>query len=314
MPHRTDFANFFDTWGTHYISGIHVGGAYDFYMKFENRNYTSTQEIDAKVSAAYLGLSASNSTAISQAMRSLADRQELTVTCYGGLSVPQDWSQLALWQEAVRRNPGPMSFYGDQFQGLTQIYKLVSDATCQDALKEQWKTYCASKMLRIPGIGQVVTSLNIGADKDESKAIATAKAGGFEVIPVDMNEGAKGPFIFIGKKFGDGEAEKPLLDLVAVTGSANVEAPADYYRYPTDLNRGVGGEFIYLCSTADSAGRELLLPIRNISAESFDEKKNSDFFLLNRGLIAVSEAGSHDPLDMNRGAHGKWVYVTFTRA
>ena len=313
MTHGTDFTSFFNTWGTHYISGIHVGGVYNFYMKFESTSYSTTMDIDQKVSATCAVLQGGNETDISAAMNGLSSRDEVNVTAYGGIDEPIDWTDLAQWQIAVRANPAFSQFYGTNMEGLTPIYTLVSDNAGKTALKHEWDNYCSANKLVLSGIGTVVTALNIGCDDDAQKANTQASNNGaFNVIPVDLNEGAGGPYIFIGQKYGNADTEKPLLDLVGVTGSQNVQAPAGYYKYPTDLNKGVGGAYIYLCSTCDPTGRELLLPIRNVGVESYSDKRDPAFFTA-RGLTVVSEAGSSDSLDMNRGAGGKFVYVTFTR-
>lgn len=304
MPHGTDFTRFFGRWGTHYISGLHVGGSYNLYMKFLSSGYKSVEELNAKVSAAYGCLSASSQAKISESIDALDESEELFITAYGGLEVPTDWSQLASFEKAVLANPGPISFYGDKMQGLqglTPVYTLVSEPARQEALKSEWKAYCDSNALVLPKLGTVVTAIQVVADPDGKRARDKARAGGFEVIDVDLNKGAGGEFIFVGKKFGDAETgtERPLLNLVGIEGdSSSIPAPPGYQKYPTDVNKGAKGRFIYLCSTSDASANELLVPIRDITAESSKGSLTAEYFT-KKGWTVVSRPGEQDPLDLN---------------
>lgn len=313
-PHSTDFSSFFDKWGTHYISGIIVGGKYVCYMTFQAQGYKSATDIEAKAKAAYAGFSASAEAKISEAISSLDSRDDIQITAYGGISTAGDWTDLVQWQNAVRVRPGACSFYGDDSQGLARIYELVTDAGGRKALEHEWNTYCMANGLALPGVGRAVTAVKVACHKDANKARQLAKEGGFDLIDVDMNTKAGGPFIFVGKKFGDAETEEPILDIVGVAGKySNIQPPDGYVKHPTDLNQGVHGDFIYLCSTTDPSGdRGLLLPIRDIGAECSDKEQKALFFK-KKGRTPVCEPGGDEPLDMNRGAGGAFVYLTYTR-
>ncbi len=318
LPHGTDFEAFFGKWGTHYISGVHLGGLCSLYMTFHSTDYKSGTQINAKCAAAYSAVNASAATDIANATREMEKRSELHVAAWGGYSQPADLQHLAEWRAAVAASPGVMSLYGDQMQGLTPIYMLVADPALRNALAEEWKTYCAKNELAIPApgpTGQVLTAVQIGADRNKQKALKKTRAGGYTAIGVDLNKGAGGDYIYAGVKFGDGDKEPALRDLVCVTGSGNVSAPMGYTKNPTDLNKGCGGDFIYLCysSAADESG--LPLPIREILVEDYPKAKSVDFFT-NRGWTPILDPDSPDkptPMDLNRSVKGRFIYMAFTR-
>ncbi len=316
-PHGTDFDAFFEKWGTHYISGVHLGGLCSLYMTFHSTDYKSSAQISAKCAATYSAVKASAETDISNATREMEKRSELHVAAWGGYSQPENLEHLAEWRSAVAANPGVMSFYGDQMQGLTPIYMLVADPVLRKALADEWNTYCAGKHLglREPGpTGQVVTAIRISADKKRQKALAKARAGGFTEIGVDLNKGSGGHFIYAAMKRGDGDKETPLRDLVCVTGSSTVTAPLGYTKDPTDLNKGCGGDFIYLCSTSEADSSSLPLPIRQVVVEDYAKSRTVESFTA-RGLLPIMDPDSATPkpLDLNRSVKGRFVYMAFTR-
>lgn len=74
---------------------------------------------------------------------------------------------------------------------------------------------------------------------------------GYTQVPVDLNKGAGGKFIYLYKSFGDpGDFQHAIRDIYVVGGDNNaVPPPYGYKRIDIDLNAGSGGDFIYLCYT-----------------------------------------------------------------
>lgn len=67
---------------------------------------------------------------------------------------------------------------------------------------------------------------------------------GYTQIPVDLNMGAGGAYIYASYKLGT----PPLTGIAVVAGSAaQVPTPTGYTRINVDLNQGAGGKYIYLC-------------------------------------------------------------------
>jgi hypothetical protein len=72
---------------------------------------------------------------------------------------------------------------------------------------------------------------------------------GYEKVPVDLNRGAGGKYIYLCKCKGQpGVPDGGLRDLTVVGGShPNIAPPYGYRRIESDLNKGAGGLFIYFC-------------------------------------------------------------------
>lgn len=95
------------------------------------------------------------------------------------------------------------------------------------------------------------------------------------------------------------QAEMSVVTGLDIIYGKNSPAPPGYSKIPADLNKGAGGEYIYLCySTASGLGQ----PITGIQVFASDR---SDFVIQN-GYTKIQK-------DLNKGARGKFIYVCFTR-
>ena len=72
---------------------------------------------------------------------------------------------------------------------------------------------------------------------------------GYKQVPVDLNKGADGKFIYLYKSFGDpGDFEHAIRDIYVVGGDNEVAPPPyGYTQIGNDLNCRSGGDYIYLC-------------------------------------------------------------------
>jgi hypothetical protein len=320
---------FLDTYGTHYIAGVRVGGTLYAYLQMEKSAYTSVEQMQGAVDATLAFVSGSASASQKSVVSDLYSSGQLHVNAYGGEDMPFDLSttQLAVWQASVNRSPGVCGFVGKQGQdlgGLIPIHALLAKATTSEQIHANaafvavWNAYCEEHRLTGAGQGEAIVGLKTAWSTSATSAFADIVSAGYEIVrsnadPQDLNQGATpGPFdphvtIYLGRK--KGLSATPLTNLVVVAGSENVAAPTGYTRSQTDLNRGAGGQFIYLCSTNSP---ELYAPIREIWAESFDEAQTTTHFT-NKGWIPVCEPGSSTPYDLNKGSHGKFIYLMFRR-
>jgi len=100
---------------------------------------------------------------------------------------------------------------------------------------------------------------------------------------------------------------KPITDLHIVAGeTSDVMCPPGYTMIDIDLNKGVAGNFIYLCYTTDPAkAREKDkdgLPIRSICVISSDDPN-----------IPAPYGFTRIEVDLNYGAGGKRIYLCYSR-
>jgi len=320
---------FLDTYGTHYIAGVRVGGTLYAYLQMEKSSYTNVEQMQGAVDATLAFVSGSASGSQKSVVSDLYSSGQLHVNAYGGEDMPFDLStaQLATWQASVNQAPGVCGFvarHGLDAGGLVPIHALLAKATtagqqlANSAFIAVWNAYCEEHRLTGAAQGEAIVGLKTHWATGALAAFAAIVSAGYEIVrsntdPQDLNEGATpGLFdphvtIYLGRK--KGLSATPVTNLVVVAGSENVAAPTGYTRSQTDLNRGAGGQFIYLCSTT---APELYAPVREIWAESFDEAQSVTHFT-SKGWIPVCEPGSSAPYDLNKGANGKFIYLMFRR-
>ena len=85
------------------------------------------------------------------------------------------------------------------------------------------------------------------------------------------------------------------LDVIYGLGT---EPKPDFCKIPVDLNKGTGGEYVYLCYSTTQGGS----PINFIQVFA----GSSEDFSIQNGYESV-------PYDLNKGAGGKYIYVCYTR-
>lgn len=119
-------------------------------------------------------------------------------------------------------------------------------------------------------------------------------------------------------------AEESITDIKIIHGgSKNISCPAGYTKINKDLNKGVGGDFIYLCY--ESGGRGL--PITNLFVEYSHRKMSSDDYFdfdWRFDYWPQLEPMKYYPfdnnsrweicaVDLNRGAGGRFIYLHYTK-
>ena len=119
---------------------------------------------------------------------------------------------------------------------------------------------------------------------------------GFIKIPVDLNKNAKGKYIYLCFKRGEGS---PITGLTVILGE-KTSPPSGYTKIPVDLNKGAGGEYIYLCYKKGSG-----VPILDIILQS--TSSNNQYFP--RGYDGISY--SQIAVDLNKGAGGDYIYLYY---
>ena len=132
-------------------------------------------------------------------------------------------------------------------------------------------------------------------------------------INVDLNEGAGGKWIFLCYTKESGQS--PIRDMKLWAGgrdpSPRINSPwtvvtnSDGYGYPgADLNKGAGGDWIYLYENrSTSCGA----PIKSIAIISTSSSSYSPCC----GWTIVNRIGGK--VDVNKGAGGKYIYILYKK-
>jgi hypothetical protein len=93
-------------------------------------------------------------------------------------------------------------------------------------------------------------------------------------------------------------AEDAITELhVIYGGSSGIQCPAGFTKYPVDLNKGAGGDFIYLCYK-----RGVGAPVTGMAVG------------INTNPVSQAPDGwTLIPVDLNRNAGGYYVYLYYTK-
>jgi len=143
----------------------------------------------------------------------------------------------------------------------------------------------------------------------------------YAFFPKDVNEGAKGAFMYIGysKKERNEEGQPPIIDVkIGEYNDKLTKIPDELLGYewdPTDLNMGAGGKFIYMFWKRGPKGSS-----NGITNFMLLSNNNSiPDYIAGYDVVVTPDTkpGSGcpplgTPADLNAGAGGKfiWMYVS----
>ncbi|RLS53451.1 MAG: hypothetical protein DWH91_14415 [Planctomycetota bacterium] len=121
-------------------------------------------------------------------------------------------------------------------------------------------------------------------------------------IPVDLNAGAGGRFLYLCFKQAEGAApdddQAAIRGLYIISGNnADIPAPNGFTKFPLDLNKGAGGDFIYLCFTRL---RALGAPLQDVSVVAGGSAS-----------VPAPTGYTKFPVDLNKGAGGAFIYACY---
>ena len=108
------------------------------------------------------------------------------------------------------------------------------------------------------------------------------------------------------------EPKKYITDIVFVTDKNEMKArqkcPGAYILVDADLNKGAGGDFIFLCYKAEEDRKEAITDL--FLENSGSSKSAGAFGMSHNGNFAEYTRNS---TDLNTGASGKFVYMWSTK-
>lgn len=140
-------------------------------------------------------------------------------------------------------------------------------------------------------IGDAITDIRVYATKENNQK----PLAGFTKIPVDLNKGAGGDYIYL--YYRTSATDTWVTGVNVISGSnSSITCQNGWSKIPVDLNEGSGGKFIYLC---------------------YKEAKNVTGIST---LNAVTGKGKKCPstyttinMDLNVGSGGEYVYLCYAK-
>lgn len=304
------FRAFLDKYGTHYIGGIQVGGSYHLYLSFDKTEYSSEAQLESDAQASVGYFRGSVDVEIENKIHSMIERETFHVVCAGAVENPADIGTLKIsaWSDRVTNNPSWCGFLdssGPYPAGLVPIYRLAAKPAVVEAW---WENYVREHGFVSPEIGTCVTDIHVAARKDKGPAVAAASAGGYQILPVDLNKDAKGDYIYASVTTDTLHYDLgPAVTGLVIINGKNDAPPPGYTKIDVDLNKGAGGAFLYLCYNKGVANKA---PIREVKAVALDHAINADEYRAN-GWHVVQWGYRGGPADANKDVGGNFIYLLY---
>lgn len=299
-----EITKFFDKFGSHFLTGITMGGKISISSYADKKDFRSEEEFKAEVKASYLnlvgnGISAEVETKSKSESHSSTSSSVMKVNTFGGdptkafAACNRSKSSYDDWAESVRQYPCLVDF--KETNSMQAIWTLCKSNSQAKAMENHFNNVWAiqKKNQYQPKINYIhkldIISGN-NPDIEHSKS-------SFIKCPVDLNEGAKGEFIYLcyeEKTFDYQNPQDAVTDIMILFN--NQPCPSGYEKLHTDLNKGAGGDYIHLCYKKEPY--DVNTAIKKIFVESGD----SSNFKSRKDTNRVDG-------DLNRGAKGKFVYL-----
>lgn len=270
-PTDKDIINFIDMYGTHVLTSVIMGGRFDLNYIYTSESTIDDQEIFATAQATYRYVTGNTEQKYKEAKSKIEEKSEIYIRTYGGsLTVNPTTIDMAIssyteWSQQVENGKTT----------LVNAHEVVPIWDIINAMGEEYsgfanavKEYCEKEI-----------SSTFGKFKDTKGVVPPAKTYISE--------------IYIG--YGNSEiAAKAMLYNKDIPSSNIINL---------DLNKGAGGEWIYLGYKTTNSRDEA---ITNIVADYYGKKQSKNIQYEDSEMQIIN-------VDLNKGARGKYIYLYYTR-
>jgi len=298
----------FDKYGSHFLAGIIMGGRAVLASSTNKVTIARSETLDVVATQTYQALtgqlSAEERVRHAAAISSFEQSSDYSGFVTGGNGVDAgkvfngDVASFNAWTDSVGRSPDFVAFMTTN--PLLGIWTLCADEMQKARMQAYFANTWGPRKSR---------EAALHADYIDALAIVHGNQSdipapqGYVKIPQDLNAGAKGKYIYLCYHATSAAAhEKPcLVDIRFVSGNhQDIPAPPGYTKIDVDLNKGAGGDFIYLCyKTAPYDAAEAIESVAIISGDDPDIPAPY-------GYIKI-------PQDLNAGAKGKYIYLCYMK-
>lgn len=308
-------ATLFGKYGTHILRSIIVGARADYSVSTEITN--SSQKWDcglyAKVSynSEVSKVSASVGVYDTNTFKQYLKNSSSNLKVWGGdvrySNFAGDSATKAKWIETIRDNPVFCDFAP---RGLVPIWSFCSSPARRQAITNAYGTYAATQGNTLP-LNSAMPRRCI-TDIVELDGETPNVPSGYFLLGTDLNRNAGGDYIYLAYKVDstvtNQSSDTVITGLAMVDGSGST-APSGFTKMGLDLNKGAGGDYVYLCYKKGLAKDSASLANAVSGLQILDGQGAPPF---NWEFVVWS--GSNNAADCNAGAGGDYIYVEFTRA
>jgi hypothetical protein len=311
-------ATLFSMYGTHAVTGLVLGGRLDFSVSADMSKVTTTKGIrvfaEASFEATFASASVSNEYVSSEEMSQFRSTEEKRLEVYGGAAeygqnIIND-NDYQAWVSSIAAN---YVFCDFQEDGLMPIWDFCDSQTRRDALKAGFETWAADHSIETSTMPKnCILDLTVRTSSRWENLPETLE-GGYVRIGADLNQGAGGDFVAIYALVGlDNSTQWVPINKIYIQNTSDGEGQeAGTTRDGTDLNKGAGGDYLYLCYTR---GREHIVRAIDVFNQSSGSHQYSPRSLTTgqTWLWVMQQNNGNDRQDLNEDAGGDYIYLGYT--
>jgi len=280
------YKNLFVNYGTHIMIDIINGGRMDLNYVYNNKESMTLKEIEASVNLtySYIAGSASASTDTSIKTKVTNFMSNTTFQCHrvGGtiqgdiMSYEKARESYTEWNKSISdKDTLALVDLGDNaMTSLIPVWDLIDNNTAKENVKKAFSDYLTET-------GKLFADIDNKLHNAEPEYFIKN--------------------IYIGSH---GNSSRALSDLYATISKA--EPNVKYKVVLEDLNKGAGGDFIYIGYTFTTDPNEA---ITDLGMEWWSKESSKKSTLTSNKNIVYTIINN----DLNRGAKGKWVYLFYTK-
>jgi len=309
----------FNIYGTHALTGIIVGGRLDFNVSARTSDLSGAKSIGVYATASFKSAFSSATVSVDilseSEWASFNNSKEERLEIYGGAS---EFGQFIIndgeytqWIESIADNLVFADFTSSN--ALMPIWELVDSPDRKLEMLSAFETWGeARRIITTPEPRTAILGLRAREGGNQGDTFL-ADGLTYTRLPVELNEGAGGADIFIYYALGldDGIVPgfPPINDLYIYDRSDGDGLRGSAYYDPLDLNKGAGGDDIFLAFNR-GFGDQIIRGIKITSsgggvAYSAGTGPDNTWF-------GVLQQGSASLQDLNEGAGGRDIFMFYT--
>jgi hypothetical protein len=303
----------FYMYGTHVITGFTIGGRLDYSVSAEMSEVKHSSSIDLYAEASFkkgfASASLSTETHIEEDLAAFESIMEKHLQVYGGRS---EYGQHIIndedyrdWIDSVEERPVFCDF---EDNGLFPIWEFCTEPERKSTLHEAFEAHAEDNEILIHDSHLALVDLTV---RDMGSNPPQNLEGGWRLLPQDLNEDAGGRYLWIYYRLGsDDDPDLTPIDRVyTVNTSDNERDRFDGTKINIDLNKGAGGDYIYLYYTRGGVN-----PIRALHSSADGKTRYTDYASPSLVWLPVcNNPGTGAPQDLCEGAGGDYIYLYYTK-
>ncbi len=308
----------FQIYGTHCLTGLVIGGRLDYSVSARTRDLKESVSIGVYAEASFskgLGSGSINTEVITETdYNKFATSMEKHLEVYGGSSelgqhiINKD--DYDAWIGSIGNN---LVFCNYTQNGLIPIWYFCNDATRKAALETAYSTWATDRNIEVfPAPRVCILDLIILEGSNAANPFKYNNRDYYR-LNYDLNADCGGdtPYIWIYYLLGmENDTITPIAEVATIDesdGESLAALPAGFEKINHDLNRGAGGDFIYLAyRRRNDYSDKLVTGLRVNNAYTFGTGSSNTWYVVTVGYTSAI------PQDLNEGAGGYDIYLHYT--